>query len=220
MRIIPLILLSGTIGLLIFVFSSANTAQPEVNGLPFLIPLLLVFFALGVINVLNRQKAIYKSYELKIDETGITRHQSSTPTISLLFSEIKSITKSKQGVYVIAGNNRTNMIIVPAQLEELDVLMNIIQANCGLPISSQKPLMERLALPLVFVVLGLMATTYLSTNKILVAVSGLLLIALMIYSFINLQTNKNIDNKTRRSSYWMIVAILVITGMIASKLMM
>lgn len=219
MRLIPLIVISGTIGLLIFVFSPANNVHPEVNVLPYIIPMILVFFALGTINVLKRQKAIYKSYTLKIDENGITRQQASTPTISLLFSEIKSITKSKQGAYVIAGNNRSNLIIVPAQLEELDVLINIIQANCSLPISDQKPLLERLTLPIAFVVIGLLATTYLSTNKILVAVSGVLLIAFMGYSFINLQTNKNIDNRTRRSSYWMIFMILVIIGMIVGKLM-
>lgn len=218
-RSIPLVLISGTTGLLIFVFSPLNNDQPEVNVLPFIIPMILIFFSLGIINVLNRQKAIYKSYALKIDEKGITRQQASTPTISLLFSEIKSITKSKQGAYVITGNNLSNMIIVPAQLEELDVLMNIILSNCALSISDQKPLLERLTLPLALVALGLLATTYLSTNKILVAISGLLLIAFMIYSFINLQTNKNIDHKTRKSSYWMIFMILVIIGMVASKLM-
>lgn len=219
MRSIPLMLISGTVGLLIFVFNTANKDLPEGNVLPYIIPMILVFFALGTINVLKRQKAIYKSYELRIDENGIARQQASTPTISLLFSEIKSITKSKQGAYVIAGNNRSNLIIVPAQLEELDVLINIIQANCGLPISHPKPLLERLTLPIALVVIGLMATTYLSANKILVAISGVLLIALMGYSFIALQTNKNIDNRTSRSSYWMIFMILVIIGMIVSKLM-
>ena len=62
-----------------------------------------------------------------------------------------------------------------------------------------------------------MATTYISTNKIVVSVSGILLITFLIFSFIKIQSNKNLDSKTRKSSYWVIVVILSLIGIIASK---
>ena len=138
--LVPFMLISGTVGLIIFEYSPSYNVNPEINVLPYLIPTILGAFAFGIIKAINRQKAIYESYELRIDDHSITREQVNTPTISILFTEISRITKSNQGGFVITGNNTTNIIIIPAQVENLEILENILVANSALPISSSKPM--------------------------------------------------------------------------------
>lgn len=218
-RTIPLVFISGMVGLLILKYSPSYNANTEINVFPFVIPVILCAFAFGIIKAIYRQKTMYESYKLEIDDSGITREQVNTPVIRILFTEINSITKNSQGGLVITGNSLANSILVPTQTQDLEVLENILLANCSVTISSSKSMIQRLMIPLIIAVLGLMAITYISTNKILVSVSGILLIAFMIFSFIQIQMNKNIDSRTRKSSYWVIIVIISIIGIIASKFM-
>jgi heme/copper-type cytochrome/quinol oxidase subunit 2 len=61
-----------------------------------------------------------------------------------------------------------------------------------------------------------MAIVYVSDNKILVGVSALIVSGMLISSFIKIRKNKNIDNKTKRSSYYsllVLVSVLIVTIM-------
>jgi hypothetical protein len=61
-----------------------------------------------------------------------------------------------------------------------------------------------------------MTVVYVSDNKILVALSGLIVSSVLIRSFMQIRRNKNIDNKTKRSSYYkllVLVSVVVVTIM-------
>lgn len=218
-RTIPLLLIAMIVGLLIFEFNPNNKDSSDINVYPIVIPIILGAVFFGVIKGLKRQKSIYDTYTLQFDENGVTREQINTPSISLLFSEITKITKSNQGGLVITGKNLSNLIIIPAQIDNMNIIEALLKENCAIQIAISKPLIQRLNIPIAIAVLGLMVITYVSTNKILVSVSGILLTSIMIWSFIKIQTNKNIDKKTRRSSYWVILVILSIIGVMISKIL-
>jgi hypothetical protein len=78
---------------------------------------------------------------------------------------------------------------------------------------------QKLTIPIAITTLILMATTYLATNKILVAFSGITLSTLLIYSFIQLQRNKNIDKNTKSGSYFTIIVLVSIVGTVIFKLL-
>ncbi len=217
MRTIPMILIAMLVGLVIFEFNPNNNTS-DINVYPYIIPIIIGALAFGLNKGIKRQKAIYETYLLTIDDSGVTREQGNTPAIRLLFSEIKKITKTNQGGFVITGKNLANSIIVPAQIEYLNQFENLLKEHCSIPIKISKPMIQRLMIPMIIAVLGLMAITYISTNKILVSFSGTTLTAIMIWSFIKIQTNKNIDKKTRKSSYWVIFVILSIIGVMIFKL--
>jgi hypothetical protein len=217
MRAIPMTLIAMLVGLAIFEFNPNSNSTSDINVYPFIIPIIIGALAFGLIKGIKRQKAIYDKYMLTIDDSGITREQGNTPTIRLLFSDITKIAKNNQGGFVITGKSLANSIIVPAQIENLNQFENILNENCSISIGLLKPMMQRLIIPMVIAVLGLMAITYISTNKILVSFSGTILTAIMIWSFIKIQTNKNIDKKTRRSSYWVILVICSIIGVMIFK---
>ncbi|MCT4589725.1 MAG: hypothetical protein N4A71_18020 [Carboxylicivirga sp.] len=112
-----------------------------------------------------------------------------------------------------------NAIIVPAQLERIDEMEESLRANCQeeeKPVKT-KSILQKLTIPFVFLTIGLMGVVYISSNKILVGIAGLVLTVVLIWSFINIQRNKNIDKRTRRSSYWTILVLLSIIGITISK---
>ena len=218
-RTIPMTLIAVIVGLAIFEFNPNSNSSSDINVYPLIIPILVGALAFGLFKGIKRQKAIYEKYLLIIDDSGITREQGNTPTIRLLFSDITKINKNNQGGFVITGKNVTNSIIVPAQIENLNQFENLLNENCSIPIGLSKPMLERLIIPIVLFVLGLMAITYISTNKILVSFSGIILTAIMIWSFIKIQTNKNIDKKTRKNSYWIIIVIFSIVVIMFYKIL-
>lgn len=219
MRAIPITLIAMAVGLVIFEFNPTNNYASDVNVYPFLIPILIGVLAFGLNKGIKRQKAIYDTYTLEFDDEGVTRNQINTPSIRLAFNEITSIKKSNQGGLVISGKSQVNSIIIPAQIDDMTTIESILKENCTIQIGISKPLIQRLIIPFLIVVLGLMAVTYISTNKILVSISGTIITAIMIWSLIKIQVNKNIDKKTRRSSYWIILVILSILGIMITKLM-
>ena len=219
MRIIPMALIAVVVGLAIFEINSSKSSKSDINVYPIVVPIVIGALAFGLNKGIKRQKVIYDTYELNVDADGITREQANTPTIRLLFSDITKITKSSKGGFVITGKSITNSILVPTQIDDLTGLENVLNENCTIRISTSKPLIQRLMIPILFAVLGLMAVTYVSTNKILVALSGTILTIVMIFSFVKIQTNKNIDKKSRRSSYSMLIVILSIIGIMIFKLM-
>jgi hypothetical protein len=61
-----------------------------------------------------------------------------------------------------------------------------------------------------------MATVYISFNKILVGICGLIVSGLLIRSFIKIINNNNIDNKTKRIGYY---SLLVLASIVAVTIM-
>jgi hypothetical protein len=218
-RTIPIVLLAVIVGLIAFEYSYDDRGSSDINVYPFVIPIILGALAFGLNKGLMRQKDIYNTYTLKIDEESITREQGNTPSIRLLFTDITRITKSSQGGLIIKGNSNTNSILVPLQIEDLVGLELLLKDNCSCEIIVSKPLIQRLMIPLVIVVLGSMATLYISSNKILVGFSGSIVSIIMIWSFIKVQTDKSVDSKTRKSSYSFLGVILFIIGIMLYKLL-
>jgi hypothetical protein len=214
-----LLLIAAAFGVFISEYYSSNKTVSNTHDLPLIIAVIMVVMTFSLIRVIKGQKVIFETYKLIIDDVRIIRQQGNTPDITLTFSEIKSITKTSKGGLVIRGSNPLNMILVPAQLDGLSGLEQLLLENCKVQMSDSNPLMQRLLIPFTLFTLCLMAVIYISNNKIIVLISGIILLPIMIAGFIKLQTNKNIDNKTRKSSYWMILMFLIIIGIVVKKML-
>ena len=78
--------------------------------------------------------------------------------------------------------------------------------------------MEKYKWILIISMLGLMASVYLSTNKMIVGITGVILIAFLGYSFYEVRRNKNIDEKTKKGMWWLILVLFSIIGTMYFKL--
>jgi hypothetical protein len=218
-RSFPLMIIALGVG---FSFSHFNSPNPEssLDTLSFIIPAGLALMAISLFLALKKQKQLLESYTLILEEDAIIREQKNTPTIRLAHTEIKEIIKDNNGSYIIKKENLHSAIIVPYLIQDPDKLEEALQQIRPLSLAgSSKSLKQRLLSALPLAILALMAVVYLSSNKILVGISGTLFTASMIWSFVQIQRGKNYDKKTKRASYWMAIVLLSVIGITLAKLM-
>ena len=214
-KTIPLLLIAVLVGLGISYFNSSRQ-ESEVNVYFFVIPMVLIVLGFSIYRSVNRQKEIFDSYKLSIDNNSITREQSNTQTISIPIEDIREICKNSNGSLTIKGNSTVNIIIIPAQIENFEKLEQLLSEI--MPISEKnkdnKSFLQKhiaiLSFLLPIATLGLMAVVFLWNNKIIVGICGTLLLVILTFSFVGIQRNKNIDNKTKRGRWWLIIVVISI----------
>lgn len=217
-KTIPLVIIAVAVGLGAYIYNSEGLSS-NLSVIPIVIPIILGAVGYGLYTGINRQKQLFESYTLTISEGAITREQSNTPTLIIAFSDIHEITKHNNGNFTIKSRNQFDSISIPVQIEnyqELEASLNNIR-----PLSTllKAPLSQKLSIPLTIASLALMFTVYTVSNKILVLISGVVLSSIITWSFIQIQKTKNIDNKTKNGSYWLILVILSVIGITVYKLL-
>jgi putative effector of murein hydrolase LrgA (UPF0299 family) len=94
-----------------------------------------------------------------------------------------------------------------------------LHALMEVKVQAGKSILEKMALFIAPALLGLMAAIIVSTNKYLVLISAVIVTITFGWTLYEIQINKNIDVKTRRSSWAMIIVILVIIAIAYSKVL-
>lgn len=190
----------------------------DLTTLLFILPFVVIASGSGIYNGLRRQKALCESFEIIITENVITRNQLNTPVVEIYFNEIKSIAKNGDNAIVITGKTPTERIYIPAQIDHYDELEETLSAIKPFTSKNIFDIPQRFIVPVMAVTMGAMVYVYLGTNKILVGISGMVLSAIMIYGFYVLQTNKSVDKKNKRSSWWVIVVAVSVIFVMYKKL--
>ncbi len=216
-KTIPIAILAAGTGLAISHFNT-NGQSSDVNVLPFVIPIIIGALAFGLFKGINRQKGLFESYKLIINENEIVREQNNTQTVSIPRNEIKSIIRNPKGILTIIGNSNTEIIGVPSQINNSEKLERILSEIKPITDSDKKPLAEKYKGVLILLMLGLMATVYISKDKIIVGITGTILILFLGYSFYEVRRNKNIDKKTKNGMWWLILVLLSVIGNMYFKL--
>ncbi len=216
-KAIPISLLAAFGGLAISHFNT-NGQQSDVNVFPFVIPIVLGALAFGLYRGVNRQKEIFDSYVLTLDHNGITREQHNTPTITIANTDLSEIIKNSNGSFTIKGNSSVNVIGVPSQIDDYEKLEKLLAEIRQISTKSSEPFLQKFRGLLSILTIGLMAAVYISKDKIVVGVSGTLLLAVLGYSFFEVQRSKNIDSKTKKGMWWLILVTASIVGVMYYKL--
>jgi len=216
-KTIPIVILAAGTGLSISYFNT-NVQSNDVNVLPFVIPIIIGALAFGLFKGINRQKGLFESYKLIINENEIIREQNNTQTISIPHNEIKSIIRNPKGILTIVGNSNTEIIGVPFQINNSEKLEQILSQIKPITYSDKKPLAEKYKGLLNLLMLGLMASVYISKDKLVVGITGTILILILSYSFYEGRRNKNIDKKTKNGMWWLILVLLSVIGNMYFKL--
>ena len=216
-RAVPSLLIASAGGLAISHFNP-NAPSGDVSVLPVVIPMLLGAAAFGLYRGIKRQKQIFDSYILTLHPDSISREQHNTPTISIAKTEVSEIIRNPDGGFTIKGNSAVNLIGVPAQVDEYEKLEKALSAIKEITIKTAEPVFQKFQSLGALVMVGLMAAVYISTNKLVVGICGPALLVLMGYSFFEIQRSKNIDNKTKRIRWWLILIAMSVIGIMFFKL--
>jgi hypothetical protein len=216
-RTLPIMLIAVTGGIVISSINSKGKAA-DVNVLPFLIPFVAVAVGFGLYRGVNRQKALFDSYTLTLTNNLITREQFNTPTISIYFNDIKEIAKHKNGSFIIKGKDATDLIGVPAQIDNYSQLETTLQNIQPIIVKDKVSFFQKYPSLIGLLTVGLMLCVYTVNNKIIVAITGTALIALMIWSFIKIRSSKNVDSKTKKIIWWVVLVLASVIAVMIFKL--
>jgi len=159
---------------------------------------------------INKQRGVFESYTLTISDITVICDQDGRPSISLYHSEVQAIYRNKNGSFTIRGKYPTDVIGVPAQMENYDELEATLQHIKPITANPQKNLATK-GLALSLLSIASMVTVVIAYNKIIVSIAAVIFIALAGWGFYAVQTNKNIDTRTKRNSLWLILVIASIT---------
>jgi hypothetical protein len=175
-----------------------------------------VFF--GLYRGMRRVKKAYESYELTISENLIAREQQNTPTIAIYLTEVREIIKRRNKGFIVRGKTLNDMILIPAQIENYDQLEAALDhikpvTTKGITTSALK-----LQVVLSLVAVGSMMCVYSVENKFIVGTAATLFAAFYIYSFIQTQKSKNVDYKTKRIRWVLLLVVASVIGTAVMKL--
>lgn len=201
---VPMSLIAVSVGVYI---STVNTKSNEndINVLPFIIPLLICLLGYGLYKSIKRQKIIFESYRLVINEEHISREQFNTSIITIPLMQIASITKYKNGTIIIIGKNKGDTIVVPTQVENYDEIEQKLDTINPIKAIEKVNILQKNSRLFGFATIALMLCVYTLENKIIIGISGSVLVCFLIWGFITLRKNKNIDNKTKKGLWWILV---------------
>ena len=202
----------------IILINSLSPANGEINTLPFVFPVILIFFGFSLSRGLRKQKKLLLSYSVTVSDNEITREQLNTQRLSISFMEIKEIIKSEKGNFTIKGVGRTDVIHIPYWIDNSAALEECLKTLAPITIVTKDPFYKKYRTLLTIPALGAMVAVITVTNKIIVGICGVLMIGLLIWSFYEIRISKNVPENTKRRSWVFLLVIASVIYMMYSKL--
>jgi hypothetical protein len=210
--LIPMFAVMGLSAMFGMVYDDADASQNAGIYIALSIFFVLIFVFVTV-RALKRQREVYTSYVLTIDDTHVTRTQLNSPSVSISTYAISSIKNVKNGGICIVGEHKNDVIYILPQIEEYVSIKGQLSAIKPISTTKSDAFWQKYAVAFVFLPFFLMAGLYMAHDKLIVGACGILLVISLIWSIYKIQSNKNLDKKLRRSVWWIawiIVCAIVI----------
>jgi hypothetical protein len=201
-----------------FYISIINSNKMEIVFLPIVLILLSIFLVLSFKRTIKTHKNAFESYKINIDERNITRENQLLGSKTIPKNQILSISKQKNGDLTIMGDNQLGFINIPAQIEnytEIEQVLNQIHPILNI---EKENFWVKYANYFSYLMLILFFGVFFLKNKIIVALSGSILIIFLMGSFIYVMKSKLIDKKTKKLFWGVFILILGIMGAMYTKL--
>lgn len=197
---------------------NSKSKAEDINTLPFIIPIILGAAGFGIYRGINKQVALFGSYTLSISNNLIRREQLNTPAISIYYNDVKEILKNKNGSFTIKGKSSGDLIGIPAQIDNYAQLEATLQGIKTITTKEKESLLQKYPVIPGVVMLSLMLCVYTVNNKIIVAISGTIVTGLMLWSLLKIQRSKNVDHKTKRNSWLVLIVLISVVAITILKL--
>ena len=188
------------------------------DTLPYLLPLFLGVVVFSIFTGIKKQRSLFESFTLIIDDEKIVRESLNTPTLIIYRKDITKIIRHANGSFVIQGKSKLNPIVAPAQMEDYRQLESMLNEIKTITVLTSRTFLEKMFIPLSFSGVIFMGLTILSENEIVTLLSSILVVLMFLVSLIVIQQNKNVDKKTKRLSWVVLIPLAAFISMIVSKL--
>lgn len=217
-RIIPFYVIIIIAAVLITTFGPANK-NGDTSTWPIMLPVMAAFLGFSYYRSISKQRTAFESYTLTISDITIICDQEGKPSISLYHSEVQAIYRNKNGSFSILGKYPTDIIVVPAQIEEYNELEATLQNIHPITANPHKTRAARNMIVSLASITSMVAIS-ISYNKIVVSICDIVFIAIAGWSIYSLQTNKAVDTRTKRRSLYTLLVVAAITYIAVLKVFM
>lgn len=214
-RVFPLVLVLILGGITIPILQEIKVGKKENLDVFDLIPvgIIALFLTISILRTKKRLEKIYSGYSLTFENETITRTAPLMPTLTIPFKEITKVKKTAVGGFAIVGSSRLNTLFIPAQLENIERVEELLIAIPTVTITEKSTLLEKLGLPIVLSMLLLFGAFMLSDHPVIIISTGVTMCMVLIYSFIIVQKSKMYDRQTKNKSW---ISLLVLCSILAT----
>ncbi|MDH4471060.1 MAG: hypothetical protein QE487_00545 [Fluviicola sp.] len=214
-RVFPLILVLVLGGITIPILQEIKMGEKENLDVFDLIPvgIIAVFLLISIFRTKKRLEKIYSGYSLTFENESITRTAPMMPTLTIPFQEITQVKKTAMGGFAVIGSLRLNTLFIPAQVENIERVEELLIAIPTVTITEKSTLLEKLGLPIVLSMLLLFGAFILSDHPVIIISTGTTMCIVLIYSFVIVQKSKMYDQHSKNKSW---ISLLVMCSILAT----
>ena len=167
---------------------------------------------------IKKQRALFQSFVLRIDDEKVVRERLNTPTLVIHKNDIARITKHANGSFAIQGKSKLNPIVIPAQIENYPLLETMLNELRLVAVLTSKTVLEKLFIPISLSGAVLMGITIISRNETIILICSILIVLILSASLVLTQMNQNIDRKTKRLTWLVLIPLAVFTSIVIAWL--
>lgn len=204
---VPIILVSLIVGLFIGIAGSGY------KDIFLILPVLIVLTAAGVIigivygNKINNDSL--SSYKIELLDNSIKKYQKNISVIEIERSEVISITEVVNKGITIKTNNKNQYIYVPVFVEGYSELKESLSQWMNITLSEKNNSQFLKTILNVGVILGIAVTMLCEYSYIVIPV-GIVMIIVLLWSFVMILKNPQLDPKIKKNSFVIILPLIVI----------
>lgn len=217
--IVTMSIMFSTIFLVVIVLPALVSDAPgRFSTLPYLTVLFGGICVFSIWTGIKRQRPLFESFVLKINDEQVVREKLNTPTIIINRNDVTKITKHANGSFSIQGKSKLNPIAIPAQIENYQLLESMLNEIKMVSILSSKTFTEKMFFPISLSGAVLMGVTFISKNETIILTCSFLIVVILSVSLVLTQMNQNIDKRTKRLSWIVLIPLAVFIGNIITRL--
>ena len=211
-RVFPLMLIAALGGISIPILREVKVGEKENLDVLDLIPvgIITLFLVISIFRTKKRLENIYRDYSLIFENDSITRTAPTMPKLTIPFQEITKVKKTAMGGFAVVGSSRIHTLFIPAQVENIERVEELLRAIPTVTITDKQTLLEKLGLPIVLSVLVLLGFFIISDNTIVILSTGITICVALCYSFIMVRKSKMYDQHSKNKSWFSLLVVLFI----------
>jgi hypothetical protein len=180
----------------------------------FLVIICAISFCVSYYTATKRQRRSFDSYQLAIGHDYIIRKQSDFSDMTLYFNEIVSISEYKGGL-IIKAREPDKVLIVSRHIEDYESVKTHLSSLCPILPFSYKGLFTQYPFLLSIIMVIGMVGVYITDNKIVVCISGGVVLLIMGWMYYKTKTNKYLDSYSKKSLWlYLLLAFVIITAIL------
>jgi hypothetical protein len=179
---------------------------------------LLVIFSIGfcfayyLVN--RRQKKAYYSYRLIIGADYLTRRQSELPDMTVSFKDIVAVSEYQGGLLIQSGEKGKTLIVWP-YIDNYEGVKELLSSLHPIAVFDYKTLFLKYPFLLSIVMIIGMASTYISSNKIVVAIGAAVALGIMSWLYYRTRSLKHTDAGLKKSAWlYILLAFILIMNLL------